>query len=385
MCTQAGRADPGRPRRGAALSGTRWAHADMTSAPLVSLDSPRNRIPRRPSGLQVGMTSASPSRQKWRPLLLGVGLVPAALAVTTSIAQASFPGRNGSLVLTSQAGRGFNDTRLLLMSRGSARLTSLPACSQFATPKCLASGAPAVTPDGRAVSLISLEATSNGARQSDLREFALPAGTLRISPIGSGTTSAAYAGSYDLAWSPSGTQLLAERYRDPATDGSPKDLTLLQRNGAEVRTVVMNASQPDWSTRNQIAFVRGRRILAGPIAGPYRPIAAGGAQAPSWSPGGRWMAFSRGRYLWAVAARGGKARRLATVAAHRPTLGGASPAWSPDGKWLAFYREATQDGDRTRIAYALNWKTRRTSPFTGRKSTSAVGADVSSLAWAGRK
>lgn len=52
------------------------------------------------------------------------------------------------------------------------------------------------------------------------------------------------------------------------------------------------------------------------------------ASSPAWSPGGRAIAFVRGRDIWVAAADGRRARRLAT--------GGATPTWSSDGRWIAY-------------------------------------------------
>lgn len=54
-------------------------------------------------------------------------------------------------------------------------------------------------------------------------------------------------------------------------------------------------------------------------------VASGGA-APAWSPGGRWIAFSREQAVWLVAPDGSGERRLHA---------GAPLRWSPDGTRLA--------------------------------------------------
>ncbi|HEY7829504.1 MAG TPA: hypothetical protein VIC06_02945 [Solirubrobacteraceae bacterium] len=74
-----------------------------------------------------------------------------------------------------------------------------------------------------------------------------------------------------------------------------------------------------------------------------------GVSYPSWSPDGRWLAFSLcvdkgggegGEGIWLVRPNG---RDL-----HRLVLAGASPTWSPDGKWIAFnlfHENAQRNGE----------------------------------------
>lgn len=61
-----------------------------------------------------------------------------------------------------------------------------------------------------------------------------------------------------------------------------------------------------------------------------RGLSAG--EAPSWSPDGRFVAFSSKRGIWLVGADGSDARRIPG------TRGGYLPVFSPDGRTLAFAR-----------------------------------------------
>lgn len=84
-------------------------------------------------------------------------------------------------------------------------------------------------------------------------------------------------------------------------------------------------SDPVWSSRGELAAVRGGWIWAG-SPGSLRRLARG--TAPSWSPDGGRIVFDRNGWLMVRRVRARVARRL---------VRGSSPAWSPDGRWIAFF------------------------------------------------
>jgi TolB protein len=76
-----------------------------------------------------------------------------------------------------------------------------------------------------------------------------------------------------------------------------------------------------------------------------------GADQPSWSPHGKWIAFARSGSVFVIRSSGGSARRL--------TRGG-EPIWAPDGQSIAFLR---RNGDLARF-YRYDRGTRRLHRLT---------------------
>jgi len=95
----------------------------------------------------------------------------------------------------------------------------------------------------------------------------------------------------------------------------------MRADGSDVKLVTRWAETPDLPSN------RGY---------PYR------CHGPTWSPDGRWIAFSSNHGspnddLWVVDARGGEPKRLTP---HRITTNEQHPRWSPDGSWIAFTSDA---------------------------------------------
>jgi hypothetical protein len=84
-------------------------------------------------------------------------------------------------------------------------------------------------------------------------------------------------------------------------------------------------SDPVWSSRGELALVRGVWIWVG-SPGALRRVTRG--SAASWSPDGRKIVFAQRGWLMIGAVQPRSFRRL---------VGGAAPAWSPDGRSIAFF------------------------------------------------
>ena len=124
--------------------------------------------------------------------------------------------------------------------------------------------------------------------------------------------------------------------------------------GAAVQLTSAGGSEPAWSIRGEVAFVRRGEVfrMAVPFAGatgvpltelrPIRLTRLGGA-SPTWSPTGSRLAFIRKRQAPAQLAGPADrcllrmtrdARRLRRLTAGRAE----TPAWTPDGRRILFVR-----------------------------------------------
>jgi len=89
------------------------------------------------------------------------------------------------------------------------------------------------------------------------------------------------------------------------------------------------------------------------------PAVNTGPQSPTWSPDGRWLAFSMAGDIWKVPAEGGEAIALT----HGPTYH-FEPAWSPDGSRIAFSMDTDGNLDIGLVAAGGGPEERLTSERT---------------------
>ena len=249
-----------------------------------------------------------------------------ALAIVAPPAQAAFPGRNGAIGygFTSESG----DSGPLVQSAGMA--------------------AKRLGEDPRV--LIRCERTEGVSGDCTLRRY----GSLSYSPggkrlvfdageqlgvIGAGGAglyflSAATADDSDPAFGPGGKRIVFSGLNDRGGT----DLYVRRVGGGEARMIVTDAREPAWSSRNEIAYVRDRKIYVARADGTHRRFVTSG-ESPDWSPDGRRLLLVRpistgrdGR-MFVVGSRG---RGLRSVFPRvRDAFG---PVWSPDGRWIAFQR-----------------------------------------------
>jgi hypothetical protein len=208
-------------------------------------------------------------------------------AILASPAWAAFPGRDGLLAVQPVSGPGI----VLVNAHGGAKRRICTSTAQCGTPRT-----PRWSPNGRVILF-------DGATI----HLIYPDGSCLDCTIGGGGTPA-FTGNPTLITLQTGGKLVED-----GIDGIRK-----------APTVVGNFSDAVWSSRGQLAVVRGGSVWAGSPQH-LRRVAAGGA--PSWSPSGAQLAIGRGGSIFVVAAGSHASKRL---------IGGGAPAWSPDGKSIAF-------------------------------------------------
>ena len=131
------------------------------------------------------------------------------------------------------------------------------------------------------------------------------------------------------AFSPTGPSLVFSAGASASQPGAVRDLWISDRAGAGAHRLIRNGSDPAWSTRNWIAFVRDGAIWrVRPDGGKLRKVASR-ASAPAWSPHGTKLAFVRRGRIVVARADGSAPRRVLQA-------GAVDLAWSPDGRQLAF-------------------------------------------------
>jgi hypothetical protein len=142
----------------------------------------------------------------------------------------------------------------------------------------------------------------------------------------------------DPAFSPDGRRIVFTG----VNDRGGTDLFVYRLGSMFVRSIVQDAGEPAWSSRNVIAYVRDGNIYVSNRKGARRRFVTSGV-SPDWSPGGGRLVFVRPSLNLVFEGRQG---RMFTVGARgrglRPVFPGVrdalDPAWSPNGRWLAFGR-----------------------------------------------
>jgi TolB protein len=246
------------------------------------------------------------------------------LAVGSSSASASFPGRPGKIAFVSDAA-GSNDI-VVMNADGSGRenVTTGPEADTD----------PAWSPDGRLLAFVRdgavhlVRADGTGLRRL----------TVGTSP----------------AWAPDGERLVFTR-----RTGRGADLFVIRSDGSGLRRLtrtVAAESEPEWSPDGRsIVFVRAARTgsahvyVMRPGGGGVRRVTTGAAedQSPTWSPDSRRLAFVRDdealgiSRVFITSVKGGRPHPLVDELKLDPEATFESnPSWSPDGKRIVFVRGA---------------------------------------------
>jgi Tol biopolymer transport system component len=196
--------------------------------------------------------------------------------------------------------------------------------------------------------------------------FALVAGSLFLSPALAGTTDRVQIGYSNTApvWSPSGKQIAfasdhgagaLEIWVMSATgknrhnlgpghgqaswsrDGkrlalwSEQGIAVVRRDGTGRRQIADWGWAPDWSARNEIAYVGDGGVHVVRPDGTNDHVLTGG-DAPHWSPNGRHLAFLLDGDVWRIDPDGSNLQQLTRLA----PLEARALVWAPNGTAIAF-------------------------------------------------
>lgn len=306
------------------------------------------------------------SSRRWASRAAAAALAGICVAgLNVGVASATFPGRTGQIVFeasVSNAPVGDGDDGCTTPSCHEETVRSFDPFTgrQLALNPCTDrvecdDSNPVVSPDGRQ---IAFERPTYPAGAD--RNVALPNHSyLAVTDIHGHRVRMLTDQAFNPAWSPDGEYLLF---------GRGTTIYRVKSDGSDARPLVTNAGGDlDWSVRNKIVFTlqRGRRrnlyTVRSDGTGRRRLTRDGYSEEASFSPDGRWIAFTKrrqGRFesgdrdfgVYVMRSSGGRARRV--------TPSGAVPAWSPTGRSIAFVRgrrvfSARPDGSRLRRLFTL--------------------------------
>ncbi len=257
-----------------------------------------------------------------------------AAALVCEPAAATFPGRNGEIVLSYEYGSRHSNQQMSLLgfSPRSTRSREVPVCRFLPLgPQlgCWQLGRTAFTADGTRIAV----SVGEGNWQEGIHWalWTLSTDGQRIDRV---PLSAAY---WDVRWAPDESALLAVRNLDPADPAPPEErrtgIYILNRDGSERSLLASDASAADWCADGRVVVAQHGEIWLLDLTRPggVRRLTYHGGADPSCSPHSRQVTFTRRDAIWTIPTTGGRARRLTD---------GFAPVWSPDGKQIAYLRKA---------------------------------------------
>jgi hypothetical protein len=266
-------------------------------------------------------------------------LVVAAAVVIAAPAHATFPGRNGSILLTEQFQRSgvHGEGELVAIDPRTGLKRTLWRCGGPAQPipQCDAVTTPAVSPRGDSAAVLSASGVATGPRWT-LTYVDLASASTRSVELQAGGHFPTDRHGRVLRWVGDGSALSVVQYSQPTFSDLHRRLFFDGTLGPAIGPP--GGSSFDWSIDGRAAFEAGSSLFVLSPDGTQRRLTRRGAD-PSWSPRGRWIAFARAGQIWVVPSKGGRARQLTRK-------GGQSPAWSPDGRKIAFLRRPRIRGGR---------------------------------------
>jgi Tol biopolymer transport system component len=269
-------------------------------------------------------------------------LVVAATVVTAAPAQATFPGRNGSILLVEQFQRSgvHGAGELVAIDPRTGRKRPLWRCGANpaqAIPECDAVTTPAVSPRGDTAAVISVR-DIGGARRWTLTYIDVVSASTRSVELPTEEYFPTDRHGRVLRWIGDGSSLSVVQYPQQA-NGPDLHRRLFFDGTLGPAIGPPGAISFDWTVDGRAAFQAGSNLFALSPGGSLRRLTWRGGADPSWSPRGRWIAFSRAGQIWVIRSQGGRPRKLTKK-------GGESPVWSPDGRRIAFLRRSRDPAAR---------------------------------------
>ncbi len=264
-------------------------------------------------------------------------------AVGAPAASATYPGKQGRIAYSGLPGGCASDTDPCVFRR----LTTIRPNGSKRRRLNVQGDDPSWSPDGRKLVLVDYVVDGEPGDDSILTMNADASAPRRLTSPADGRIDA------EPAWSPKGTTIVFTRYHDDRRDSG--DLYFVKADGTGLTKFLDNATSASWSSKGQIAFVRGGdiyRVNADRSALKRLTKAKAEDAYPDWSPRGSKLIFTRGGFdkahLYTMKSNAKGLRRISKKASRRQ-----NPAWAPDAKRIVFedfedIRTANPDGRRGR-------------------------------------